>query len=197
MGDLGRVKYVTENYVALQGLTYIPTDLVVVGVAFLGVLDVPSKSFVYLAAALLLGVASAVFTYRSAGYYEREFGRFRPRQRPWTRQQKVFLCAGLLLGAVFLGLRNRLDEPVIGTIIGVSCGILMLSVWCTRRHRLTAYWPVLAAFVFGVGVTVYLYAPSEAWSLTVVICGLVWATAHLLDHLLLARTMKALPEEDG
>lgn len=194
--DLTRIRYVTENYHALQGLTYLPTDGVLVLVGVLGTLGVRTDSLVYYLVLIPAAVASVVFSYRSVGYYERRFGRFTRRRRRMPLQEKVFLSGVLFLIAVFWGIRDRLDDPVLGASIGLFSGTGMLFFWWLRRYGFAIHWPVLGALVTGAGLLSLSGVLFEEPSLMLAVSSFAFAAGHLLDHLLLVRTMKRLPERD-
>ena len=191
--DLTRIRYVTENYHALQGLTYLPTDGVLLLIGILGTLGVKTDSVVYYLALIPAAVASVVFSYRSVGYYERRFGRFTQRRRRMSLQEKLFLSGTLFLVAVFWGIRDRLDEPVLGASIGLFTGAGMLFFWWLRRHGLAIHWPVLGALVTGAGLLSLSGALFEEPSLMLAVSSFAFAAGHLLDHLLLVRTFRSVP----
>lgn len=190
MRDLGRIRFVTENYERLQGLRRLPLALCVVALGLLIRLD---HAFLGVAI-VVVAIYPAFFAEVIVGrLYERRFGRIRSRVRPTD-----YVFWAVLIGLVFFG-----DSPGDGpgrsfvlALGGIVCGAYVLAAFWPREkwRRTTAYWPAIAALVVSTGL---LGASGVAALGTfVVVLGLSVCVGLVLDHLLLVRTFKELPKEE-
>ena len=134
--DHQRLKFVTENLAALQGL-----DIVALGAMlfFLELTDVVKDSWwLY-----LLNLAAAVVIVRQmpSKYYERHFGRVEPKsKRPTSRREAVGGLVGILLVIVVLIWGRRIevwaDAVLMGDLSGQIRWVASLA-WSARLLRNT------------------------------------------------------------
>lgn len=210
MRDLERIRYVAANYGRLQGLRKVPLGLVILSlVALLLValawpveedLIVPVGYAVLVLAAILAVFLGAFLLYfRISGYYERRYGLVRQRFSRVPLRRKALYW--MMFVAVALG----------GSLALLLLGAAMLAAyWPERRFR--AHYVVMAALIVGIGlahmVCVVVYLTNGAWLWPVgefaglarnyawTALGLYFLVGGVLDHQLLVRSMKDLPEEE-
>ncbi len=206
--DLKRIRYVTENYERLQGLRAVAMGIVLVlfggglSVSFL-MGFVGSRTF----QTFLWGVcvlATLLLPIWAESYYGRRFGRVRSR---WTGLSRYDVMGMLLVLAFAWGLLAAIEfygegmERFMSSVApGAYFGGLIVYAWWPKRSSLTAYWPILAVLVVGAGPLLSLAGQISGWQLIlpmIAVLGIASIVGGFLDHLLLTRTMKSLPEEDG
>ncbi|MCC6189516.1 MAG: hypothetical protein IT318_10795 [Anaerolineales bacterium] len=188
MYDLQRVRFVTGQFYYLQGLRIVPIGLYLVLLAT-GWLGRQGDCTLQLPALLL-----ALALYFVAGrYYERRFGRV---QRQSQRAAEALLVLVALI--VFLA-ANAIDAvgqlPV--SLTGLGMASFLFAVYAVHGSRYRQHYAIL-----GVGMLVLSLLPL-AWkqtglSLDRVLLGafgLAYVVGGVLDHLLLTRTLKPLPDE--
>ena len=207
MRDLERIRYVTENYERLQGLRAVTTGVVLVlfGIVLSAGLPMRFTGFWTLQALLWGAVVLAMLLLPVwvRSYYERRFGQARSRWRGLSRYEVMGMLLvlafvyGLLAANQFYG--EGAEQFLSSVAPGVYFGGLLVYEWWPKRSWLTAYWPVLAAVVAGSSPLLSLAAQISGWQLLlpmIAILGIASIIGGLLDHLLLVRTMKSLPEDD-
>ncbi len=120
MEDLGRIRFVTENYERLQGLRRLPLALCVTAVGLLVYLETGP---LYAAVAVVM-VYPAVFAEWTAGrLYERRFGRVRSRVRPTD-----YVFWAVLIGLAFsMNSTGRLEQPATIALGGIVGGAYVLA----------------------------------------------------------------------
>jgi MFS family permease len=208
--DLERVRYVAANYERLQGLRKLPIGVLLVSLVAALVLArawtpedaVVPAVYVYVVLGLIvMFFVGAFFLYYSiSAYYERKYGSVEHFRRVPLRRK-------LLSGAL-----------VLAVILSTSFGLLLLGVaalivyWSERHFR--SHYVIMAALMIGygtfhmlaliAGLTIIPGLWTVAWKLyelgrliTLTTVGLYLIVGGILDHRLLVRTMKRLPEEDG
>ena len=213
MENVQRVRYVSENYEGPQGLRRVPYHLAILVVVLLGAwlgMDGESSDLRLAQNGLFFVVTFAVFLLvpgfysRIGRFYERRYGRVRSRQRAGLPVGWVLFFAGGIIVAlavwreVFSGFGGGPALYGIGLSVGV---VVVTAVWFSRwwdggRSRYAAHWLVLAvlvapatlASVAGFGTA------SPAWPFLAIYLG-GDTVGGVLDHLLLVRTLKAVPEE--
>lgn len=206
MRYLERVQYVTENYERLQGLRAVSMGMVLV--LFGGGLSV---SFLaefagfWMLQAILWGVcvlAILLLPIWAESYYGRRFGRVRSRWKGLSRYEVIGMLLllafvyGLLAATELYG--EEAEWFLSSAAPGIYFGGLLVYTWWPKRSWLTAYWPVLALLVAGAGLLLSLAGQVSGWELTmpmISVLGVASIIGGFLDHLLLARTLKALPED--
>ena len=184
MADLRTVRYVTENYVHLQGLRLVPLSAPFFASAvwragglrwWPGTTGRGATYWFLASLALAVGVSFVIRT-----QYHRRFGQVRSFARDsgaWT----LTVCAGCLLGA--LGMQETLAWPVSlpALFVGVVVGALGAMHGAFRRHYL-----LIAAACLGFAV---LHPLGMSVSTQSVVLDLLIAmgllTAGIGDHLVL------------
>lgn len=196
--DLDRVRYVTTNFNYLQGLVMMPVGLIFLAVAAMEAGWLQTRGW-----ASIVGFGLAlVLAWAAHQYYNRKFGRVKtvsaiPRNPNWAAIIAVWtLGLGLLIGAHLLD--GWLHPPVI--LFGLTMAALTFAYYWPRRSFATHYLAiagiiaVISLFpVLGVDATNPVFQPSI---FSLIILGLFFAVGGLFDHLLLARTLKPVPEAD-
>ena len=203
--DLERVRYVTQNYESLQGLKFVPWAmwLVLTGVAAAFWFEPPSGFFdVAWLRDLVLGAGAVlcwVLYFRAAGYYDRRFGKVIQRRRRKNSGRDFALFIGVVVLMLLASpLIERLGETATSVYAGCVLAGFILYLWWERRHRLIVHWPILAALTVVVGfLPAVATLPGHGISLLSLPVGLLLVAGLLLDHLVLVRTLKAVPEEGG
>ena len=203
--ELERVRYVTGNFERLQGLRYVPFALALMlwGVATWLWFEEPSGFFEVQPLAnvvfFLVVFMPCLLVKPIERYYERRFGRVRQRRRRPSGWWGTLLLAAALVVATVVGLpalRDDLGQPVLGAICGLFAAAFVLYNWWPVRSRFTIYWPTLAILVVGVcSLPVASVFVGEMFSLLMAPLGLIFLVGFVLDHLLLVRTLKAVPED--
>lgn len=199
--DLERVRYVTENYEQLQGLRNVPLGFVVLalGVFMLSSASLPpfspvaSDVFFYGSFALL---AVAFLLYFVIGnYYERRFG--------WVhtssikRKQVVSAITGITV-LILIGIVNLVFQPPIH-MIWLFWGLALTVIyWRERRFRMhyIAIGLLVSALSFMPLLDISRTEPIHDAGGLILFLGILFVVGGFLDHLLLVRTMKTLPEAD-
>lgn len=189
MRDPGRIKFVTENYERLQGLRRLPLALCVTALGVLVLLDNASLGL----AIAVVAIYPAFFAEGIVGrFYERRFGRVRSRVRPTD-----YVFWAVLIALVFSmdSIGNWSERSFVLALGGVVAGAYVLGAFWPRekRHRITAYWPVIAALAVATGLlSAFGFVVPGTF---IAVLGLYACVGLVLDHLLLVRTFKEVPEE--
>ncbi|MGF1473544.1 MAG: hypothetical protein ACFB50_17625 [Rubrobacteraceae bacterium] len=200
--DLERVRYVTENYERLQGLRNVPLGLIafVTGASML----LPSSSTyfgyvvgeVFFYALILMLIATVLLYFVAGNYYERRFGWVQTFSMKRKQVVAVATAIGVLLG---VGSVNLVFQPPIH-MIWVVWGLSAAAIyWPERRFRM--HYVAIGVLVVGAsflplfGITSVSLAYETGGLLAFL--GVFYLVGGILDHLLLVRTMKHLPEDDG
>lgn len=204
MRDLQRIRYVTKNFERLKGLRYVPFVLALVLWGFVTWLwfEEPSGFFdVQLlrnGVFLLVFLVPWLFVRPIERYYEHHFGLVR--QRRWKPSGRgTLLLAAALVVAIVVGLpalRDDLGQPVLGIVSGLFAATLILYNWWPLRSKFTIHWPILAALAIVVcSLPLADIFIGEMFSLLMAPLGVVFLVGFVLDHLLLVRTLKVVPED--
>lgn len=212
MDELERIRFVTANYGRLQGLRKLPLRLFILllvaalVVALYWPVDegaIVSTLYVELVLTFITMVfGSIIFLYfHIRAYYERRYGSVEPLFHI-TMRRKV------LYAAIIVTALNSTSFFIL------LMGLAMLFVYW-RERSFQMHYVVMAAlaisygFLHGVGLPLsltifpslfdtiwWLYEKGRLIALTFI--GLYFVVGGVLDHLLLVRTMKSVPEEaDG
>jgi len=197
--DLERVRYVTTNFNYLQGLAMMPVGVIFLAFAAIevGWLPVPGwGSIVGLGLALVLA-------WTAHQYYNRTFGRVVsesciPRNPNWGAIIGVWtLGLGLMIGALLLD--TWLNPPVI--LFGLTTAALTFAYYWPRRSFAAHYLAIAGVIALislfplvGGSIDNPVFRPSI---LSFVIMGLLFVVGGLFDHILLARTLKPIPEANN
>ena len=203
--NLERVRYVTENYEQLQGLKMVPVGILMLTISALTLLrvDLPGMSYkketilfgVLLIIGGMLGIAVAsLAAWVIGGRYERMYGK--ARQLPSSRRMVVLVVLGWIAFWIAPMTDVVLQTPVypIYLVIGIA-GIIFW--WPEKRFRVhylvAAVTFLIVGFLPLTGMLPGNY--TEALWLLFLHFGVSVVVIGLLDHLLLVRTLKAVPED--
>ena len=204
------MRYVTENYGDLQGLTRVPVGLIALVVYLFVVFtgfEVNTKfvADIVLTLALLVGVTLVIGFFRIRRYYENKYGRVKVIPRVFTRRR---IYSGLVAFAVvFIAFGLGLwvadsDVPEPYPLFFLLLGLTeVIDRWPEKSIRLhhfafvalmaTAGLVLWTMEVFGAG-----YPEAFLLHSFVAVFVLYLIVGGILDHLLLTSTMKSLPGED-
>lgn len=203
--DLERVRFVTENYEQLQGLRWAPIGLYFC-LYFWFSLTIWSSdrplTFWWGLVSLVFAVSLIAGMFWAQGaiprYYQRRFGQVRRGRWIDTVTLPSILLMCLFCAALLV---NRIFHPPVDLAL-LSFGVCMfVDSWPDRRFRIhpLIMMPVFIAASFlpllGVWSTSSGQEPSSI-EVFLLFMGLYFVVSGVLDHLLLVRTMKQLPEED-
>lgn len=208
--DLERVRYVTENYEDLQGLARVPVGLLVLavwGFFLISNFEISSKfvADVVITLSLLIGGVMILLFFRIKGYYRRRYGRVRVIPNVFKKRRVysgvIALVVSLLASylALWMGVMENLD-PFPFILLGL--GIMeVIDRWPERRFRPHHF--VVGVLMALSGLILWLLVLSDRQYPDALVLHLLTAlfvlslvVGGILDHLLLVRTMKSLPEED-
>ena len=203
--NLERIKYVTKNFGRLQGLRYVPfvLPLMLWGFATWRWFEEPSGFFDFQplrnGAFFLVMLTPWIFVGPIERYYENRFGLVRQRRRKPTRWGALLLAVALVV-ALIVGspaLRDNLGQPMLGITGGLFAAAFILYNWWPVRSRFTLYWPALAMLAIGVcSLPLAGVLAREVFSLLLVPLGAIFIMGLVMDHFLLVRTLKTVPEGD-
>lgn len=194
MDDLKRVRFVTQNYHNLQGIRWI-----VWGCLCLLVAAEDAGRFPTLLLAVAVIPAAVLLVVWSGLYYQRRFGQVKG---PHSETQEPIMLWGVALPitAVVSFLVDRtVDLPFFLAPFVYGAGLIWLyrqSEKPFRRHYL-----YIGLGVIGSNLAYALLntPPDSPWSRAGVVLwtfiGLSLIVGGFLDHLLLAKTFKPVPEE--
>ena len=208
--DLERVRYVTENYEDLQGLTRIPVGLIALVVHLFVVFtgfEVNTKfvADIVLTLALLVGVMLVIGFFRIRRYYENKYGRVKVIPCVFTRERihsglvafaVVFIAFGLGLWVADSDVPE--PYPLFFLFLGLTKVIDRWPEKSIRPHHFA-----FVALMALAGLTLWTmevlgasYPEVFLLHLFVAVLVLYLFVGGILDHLLLTRTMKSLPGDD-
>ena len=207
--DLERVRYVTENYEDLQGLTRVPAGLMVLFVYVFVVVtnfEITTKlvADVVLTLALLVGVLLIVGFFGIRRYYRNRYGRVRVVPRVFRRRRAygglVTLVAMLVTSYLALWV-YEIQNFELYPFLFIGLGAMEVADrWPELRFR--PHYFVLGSLMvlFGLILLVLMfqgnqYSETLFLHLLMSIFVLQLVVGGILDHLLLVRTMKRLPED--
>jgi len=203
MRDLKRIRFVAENYAALQGLKFVPIGLLFYFVAFRdsGFSWAPSMLQPGNQTLTLPLFALMIALYWLVGvYYRRSFGRVASVQS--TDRAMLGGVVGVICVFAVYFLAAWVDaylEPPVSFVMLAVGALLVAQWWVTGRFR--SHYLVVTAVVAGIGL-LPLFGVLEVTALsgTVgsgIIVGTALITVGILDHLFLVRSMGTLPAEEG
>lgn len=207
--DLERVRYVTENYENLQGLTRVPIGLALLIVwAFFLIsgFEISSQPVadIFITLSLLAGGVLILLFFRIRKYYTRRYGRVRVFPRLFSRRRAVggVVALTILFAGVFfmlwLGVSVELGSlPLILFGLGL---MEMIDRWPERWLRPHYFVAGALAALAGLGLLFLVlssirYPDVLILHLISVFISIVLVIGGVLDHILLVRTMKRLPED--
>lgn len=214
MQDLERVRYVTTRYEQMQGLRRVPFGLMLLAVAgfqwiVLALIPVGGIEDRYLRLAtsllvnavfvffFLLMVVAVVLYYVIGEHYERRFGRVERRPAGWRRTAAIIGAIFIAMVVVFI-VQLRLDPPVRLDLLAMGGTLVFLRL---KSWRFAAHYLIMGVLIAVCGLLplfgILPADPGEGPQLMTFLLGMYFILGGIFDHLLLVRTMKSLPEEDG
>ncbi len=185
MQDLRRMRYVTENYLNLQGLRWVCWGGLCLLVAAEDAALIPTLSL------LIVGIPLALALFWWSGtYYTKQYGHV---QQPANVQVELWRFGILFAAALTSFLIDRtLHPPIFIAPLVVAAGILLLFLKLGRPYR----WHYLAAalLVFALDFTLVLLVPPatpflRAGFVVWLTTGISLIIIGLFDHLFLARNL--------
>lgn len=190
MLNLQRIRYVTSHYQELQGLRIVPLGIWLCLVAL-------GEAAGYIPATQPQIAAITMFAYLGSGFfvlaaygwvgkiYERQYGSVHPLLQARPRALSGCLSGAGFLFVLYVGI--MLGSQLLAVEVTMLLAALLLyAAWRSRWYRKD--YLVLLVLLIGV----------SSLSSNTLIMGLNGATViagGLLDHLLLVRTLKQVPEE--
>lgn len=208
--DLERVRYVAENYEYLQGLTRIPVGLMSLVVYLLVVFtgfEITTKfvADIVLTLALLVGVVLIVGFFGIRRYYENRYGRVRVIPRIFRRRRiygglVAFIIFLILFGLGFLTSAANVWEPYPLFLVFMDV-TEVIDRWPERVIRphyfiIGVLMAIAGSILWTMEVSQVGYPEDIFLHLLAAVLILYLVVGGIVDHLLLVRTMKSLPEED-
>lgn len=211
MRYLERVRYVTAHYEDLQGLVWVPFGvLLAVAGLLIGVGFTPEAQTRLAGDLLALGggaivIGLIVSRLLIERHYQRRFGRVMQIESAFFRRWQTYLLVALPLLAVMFALQFVvLGEPefsLFGFFSALGAGEAA-SWWYDRRFR--GQWLVTGAVLASCGAAGFAYElaragpiePTAYMPLLFALLSVHLLVGGVLDHRLLTRTMKDVPEED-
>ncbi|MGF1473545.1 MAG: hypothetical protein ACFB50_17630 [Rubrobacteraceae bacterium] len=208
--DLERVRYVTENYEDLQGLRRVPIGLLALGiytfVVFTG-FEIRTKfvADIVVTLAVFAGVVLLIAYFGIRRYYENRYGRVRVVPRVFRRGRThgfvVFIIIIATAYSILWMREMQAIEPYPFSLIGLGT-MEVFERWPEKRFRPHRF--VLGTVLTLSGFILLILALqgnpySEILFLHLLAAYLVLdlVVGGILDHLLLVRTMKRLPEDSN
>jgi len=201
--NLALIRYVTQNYNSLQGLRMVPFGLFYLASAagWLGKQGDCTFSIPALVLAILL-------YFGLGAYYRQRFGRVHhaPVNLGPIRlavESPVWFVVGLGAFLVFWAI-SALDyflrPPV--SLLGLSLAAGLAAVWLLPTFRPRVHYLVMAILVTGISLLPLagfssgneILAPVEG-TLLYIVLGSIFVVGGLMDHLILVRVLKPLPED--
>ena len=203
MQDLKRVRFVTENYHNLQGLKMVPLGLWFVAA---GAGDAGWWPWFFKTGrpvSHLLGLGLAWFLSWLIGrYYKYNYGQVQP--SPQTqRKGRLVTIVGLPALLIALAVDWSMKLPV--SLVALLITAYFLTAYLCSSGRFRKHYVVIALLFAGLGLMpLLLRVPlsDRIWGpggvMFTLLLGLGLIAGGILDHLLLVRTLKPLPEaSDG
>lgn len=198
MQELQRVQYITVHFRHLQGLRILPWFLWMIAFSAVNpLLGLPQGRLDYQLVILVLGLPAAWLSARWIGdSYDRRFGLVRGLQDSEQRLSQTLIttafCAILFIAFI---VDSMARWPVNLAALTVSA-FYLVGWWSTGRIR--HHYLVIAA-LFVVSSTV-LPLITMQWPLVgdfalPIVIGLLFTIGSLMDHLMLVRALKPMPEE--
>lgn len=209
--EMERVRYITRNYEDLQGLVWLPFGALLVVAGLFVAAGVTPEVGTRLAGdlvalgggALILALIFSVLLIRR--YYRRNYGAVAEFDSAFLRRYKTYFLVSLPLLVVVLALESALvgmpGFPLPGFLFAVMAGEAA-SWWTDGRFRRHHFIGAAALTALAGAGFVYELASGAALGdgcldIALVSAGLYVVAGGLLDHRLLAGTMRDLPEEDS
>jgi hypothetical protein len=201
--DLDRIRFLSQNFSALQGLRSVPVGIALILNAWLSRFYSPAggNATAVGCGACLLVLAGLFFLHRSIGsYYDHRLGRVEPRPGPWSGWWGA-LTAYLAFCALSW-VEMRLQPPLSVASLAVAAGFG--AAWLKARPQgLRRHYAVIAAGflclsllpLFARPSTFDLRGPFRYWAILQTALGVALLAAGFLDHVELVRNLREVPPD--
>ncbi len=189
MQRLKYLRHITANYFCMQGLRMVPFGIVLIITAVSSPEWWPELAN-WAPLPHLVGIAIAFVLFKViGGYYERTFGHV----QSMSRSNYFWWGYGSALAAILLSfvIDAKLHPPV--NVLGLTFAILILVYWGVMGSFQTHY-IIMATLLAGISL-LPLQGVAVNSAIILVVVGSIYIIGGLLDHLVLVRTLKPLPEE--
>lgn len=200
-----RAGYLAGNYGGVQGLSLLPLGVWFLLVA-LGESGFDATEYMPEGAVALLvfsvyfvGFFVALALWFVAGiFYERSFGRVLPTEGEAGAPRRPFPERAARVVFVVLAVLAVLFSPPVA-LFGPALAWALFVFWCSQRRFGYHHYAALSALVVAaslLSVLGVLPAEEVRKAIDLAMVGVVLTVGGVFDHLLLARTMRPIPEED-
>jgi hypothetical protein len=202
MQDIRSARFVTANYMQLQGLRILPLGICVILVCIWAILQIDHR--LTLVVPLIILAATAYAFWRIDRFYTQHYGRVKPSSRlRW--KEIVLMVLGGILGLASFWVDNSLRPPV--SVVGLMFVAAMLMDYfrVNWRDNWREFWfyPAFALVILVVDLLPVLAGPDFWPSLgirsklvgTFLVFGVVMIPLGLLSHRYLLRILP--PNLDG
>jgi hypothetical protein len=207
--ELDRIRYLSRNFTALQGLRSVPVGIALILNAWLYRYYSPAggNATAFGCGACLLVLGALYFLHRRiAAYYDRRLGRVEPRPGPWSGWWGVL--AAYLVFCALSWVEMRLEPPLsVGSLaLAAGFGFAWWRAWQARRAGapgLRRHYAVIAAGFLGLSLLPLLARPSSLdlrgpfryYSILQTAAGVALLAAGALDHRELVRHLREVPAD--
>jgi hypothetical protein len=193
MQDLRRVRYVTENYINLQGLRWVIWGIICLLVAAEDAGLLPTIVL------FLIGIPIGLALFAWSGYYySNTYGRV---QEPGNAQSELLRMGVFFATALASFLIDRtLHPPIFIAPLVLAAGLLVMHWQIGRPYRW--HYLVLALLVAAANIALYWADPApgspllRAGAVLWTFVGLTFIVSGFFDHLLLVHTFKPVAEDE-
>lgn len=201
MRDLERVRYVTGNFSALQGLRRTVIGLL----GLVNFANVAGWTDGWELVSLLAVCALALLYWQADVYYKRYFGNVEPLKAKTGRRMYFIAAAAALVILGSVGVDTFLKPPVGASGLGFAA-VMLVVLWPRRRFEahniLLAVLLAVASILPATGLVPTGHSGPDHWGLTPYASSMMAAAvmivlSGILDHLLLVRALKPIPSETG
>ncbi len=188
METMHRIRFITENYEALQGLRIVP---IWTGLLFVSLLRLafPDGGIIRSFLILFSLVFAIIMTVWVDGYYKRYFGtvkRHGSKVSIWLNWIVVVFFAAMFVD-VFLQL------PI--SILALIAALFMAYLWHVSRGLLPHY-PILA-ILFGLIAIMPIFLPTETrYDAMQLLVGIIFVFTGILDHRMLESSLHPHKDDD-
>jgi hypothetical protein len=193
MQELRRVRYVTENYINLQGLRWVAWGLLCLAVAAEDAGLLPTILL------FLVGIPIGLALFAWSGYYySNTYGRV---QEPGNAQSELLRMGVFIATALTSFLIDRTFHPPIYIApLVLAAGLLLMHWQIGRPYRW--HYLVLAVLVAVADIALYWVDPApgspllRAGAVLWTFIGLTFIVSGFFDHLLLVQAFKPVAEDE-
>lgn len=202
MKDLSRVRFVTQNYRALQGLKLLPYAIWLFSLAVVSGFWRNPPLVVVLAFCLLGYIIAGLLSRLIENYYEHHFGRVDPKSKRQQWGEQVVWTVSIVILWILTTMVQAKKTTSLTLILSTSATYFIML--CFRKDW-RGWWPYviipvvtlvtgMSPLVVGFPVDNYLASPL-AWAYFVISLGL--ALQSIFDHLHFVRTFQPMMEDEN